>query len=118
MSLLFPLVRLKTGWLVTVANVGDSAVLIDTHTEVKELTSCHRLDDNELEVARLRKGVLPVQSICFPASERRACARLPVLSSISQIMCGNGGNVLGSAVNWLLCGGAQLVTLWQLCARI
>eukprot|EP00193_Tetraselmis_chui_P002710 CAMPEP_0177762566 /NCGR_PEP_ID=MMETSP0491_2-20121128/6413_1 /TAXON_ID=63592 /ORGANISM="Tetraselmis chuii, Strain PLY429" /LENGTH=547 /DNA_ID=CAMNT_0019278629 /DNA_START=37 /DNA_END=1680 /DNA_ORIENTATION=+ len=49
-------VMLVTGWLVTVANVGDSAVLIDTHTEVKELTSCHRLDDNELEVARLRKA--------------------------------------------------------------
>lgn len=41
------------GWFLSVANVGDSEVYIDTGTCVCELTNCHKVDDNIAEQERL-----------------------------------------------------------------
>lgn len=44
---------LQTGWLITVANLGDSSAYVDTGSDVVGLTEDHRLDDSELERQRL-----------------------------------------------------------------
>jgi hypothetical protein len=47
-------VALCTGWLLTVANTGDSAVVLDTGCSLLELTLSHRIQSNMDEQARLK----------------------------------------------------------------
>lgn len=52
----------QTGWLATVANVGDSDVIMQTAKHVRELSTTHRLNDNDSEIDRLERGALPTLS--------------------------------------------------------
>ena len=53
--------RLQTGWLVTVANVGDSLIGMETADGFKILSADHRLNENPAEVERLLKSaILPL----------------------------------------------------------
>lgn len=45
-----------SGWLVTVANTGDSSAVIDTGDHISEITVSHRIQINTAEQERLRKG--------------------------------------------------------------
>lgn len=47
---------LVTGWLATVANVGDSDVVVQTTKELREVSTTHRLNENDYEIARLEKA--------------------------------------------------------------
>ena len=42
-----------TGWLLTIANTGDSGAFLDTGNSVLEATEDHRVADNARERARL-----------------------------------------------------------------
>lgn len=65
----------KTGWLVTVANVGDSAVYMHTEQGSSRITADHRLDNSMEEVKRLesRESQRPVPRLrtcgfhCLPS---------------------------------------------------
>jgi len=57
-------VALLRGWLLTVANVGDSEVFLDTRDHIVEMTCCHRLNDNEPEQLRLRSAGVKVDKLC------------------------------------------------------
>ncbi|CAD7704143.1 unnamed protein product [Ostreobium quekettii] len=52
------------GWLLTVANVGDSEVFLDTRNHIVEMTCCHKLNDNEPEQLRLRSAGVKVDKLC------------------------------------------------------
>jgi BRCA1-associated protein len=47
-------VALCTGWLLTVANAGDSGAVLDTGSSLVELTCSHRIQSNLEEQSRLR----------------------------------------------------------------
>lgn len=49
-------VALARGWLLTVANVGDSEVFLDVRGQVIEMTCCHKLNDNKAEQERLKSA--------------------------------------------------------------
>ncbi|KAJ9519451.1 hypothetical protein QJQ45_023188 [Haematococcus lacustris] len=49
-------VVLCTGWLLTVANTGDSAAVLDTGCSLLELTHSHRIHTNHEEQARLKSA--------------------------------------------------------------
>jgi len=46
-------VVLLAGWLLTVANLGDTEAVIDTGNKIEVMTCSHRLEDCEKERARL-----------------------------------------------------------------
>eukprot|EP00798_Chlamydomonas_sp_ICE-L_P005307 gene5307-18551_t len=54
-----------TGWLVTVANTGDSAAIIDTGSTIVEVTRSHRIHTNTEEQARLRAAGCNLASLGF-----------------------------------------------------
>lgn len=49
-------VALSIGWLLTVANTGDSATVLDTGCSILELTRSHRIHSNMEEQARLKQA--------------------------------------------------------------
>lgn len=49
-------VALSIGWLLTIANTGDSATVLDTGCSILELTKSHRIHSNKDEQARLRQA--------------------------------------------------------------
>ncbi len=49
-------VCLATGWLLTVANTGDSAAVLDTGSSMLELIKSHRIHSNLEEQARLKQA--------------------------------------------------------------
>lgn len=54
-----------TGSLVTVANVGDSAAVLDTGCSMLELTRSHRIHTDDEERARLKAAGCTVASLGF-----------------------------------------------------
>lgn len=56
---------LITGPLVTVANIGDSAAVLDTGCSMLELTTTHRIHDSLQEQSRLRGSGCNVASMGF-----------------------------------------------------
>ena len=56
---------LITGSLLTLANVGDSEAFIDTGCSIMELTSCHNIDRNIKEQARLVRAGCQVARIAL-----------------------------------------------------
>jgi len=57
-------VALVRDWLLTVANVGDSEVFLDTRHQIIEMSCCHKLNDNEPEQHRLRLAGVKVATLC------------------------------------------------------
>uniref|UniRef100_A0A061S795 Protein phosphatase 2c 15 n=1 Tax=Tetraselmis sp. GSL018 TaxID=582737 RepID=A0A061S795_9CHLO len=49
-------VVIATGWMLTVANVGDSSVVVETSKGYRIVSADHRLEDNEDEAERLRQS--------------------------------------------------------------
>jgi serine/threonine protein phosphatase PrpC len=47
-------VAIVTGWLLTVANAGDSMAILDTPTGIKEMITSHRIQEGMPEHDRLR----------------------------------------------------------------
>eukprot|EP00884_Botryococcus_braunii_P014195 jgi/Botrbrau1/22777/Bobra.0132s0104.1 len=58
-----------TGWLLTVANVGDSTAMLDNGCDFTELTTSHRIDTNQGERVRVESLGVSV----FPGPSQRAC---------------------------------------------
>eukprot|EP00798_Chlamydomonas_sp_ICE-L_P008571 gene8571-34005_t len=56
---------ITTGWLVTVANIGDSSAIVDTGSTVLELTRSHRIHTNVEEQERLKQGGCTIASLGF-----------------------------------------------------
>jgi len=58
-------VVLCVGWLLTIANVGDSAAVLDTGCSILELTKSHRIQNNTEEQSRLRTAGCQLASLGF-----------------------------------------------------
>ena len=57
----------QIGWLVTVANVGDSLVMMDTMGITRMLSKNRRLDEDPEEVQRLTtRAPLPFSALLLP----------------------------------------------------
>ncbi|GMH43107.1 hypothetical protein BSKO_11029 [Bryopsis sp. KO-2023] len=56
-------VALLSGWLLTVANVGDSEVFLDVGGAIGEMTSCHKVHSNQSEQQRLLDWGATVDSL-------------------------------------------------------
>ena len=67
-------VALVTGWLVTVANVGDSSAVLDTGASILELTKSHRLHESKDEQDRLKLASCELAPLGFHL-QVRACGR-------------------------------------------
>lgn len=57
-------VALVCGWLLTVANVGDSEVFLDTKHQIIEMTCSHKLNDNKSEQDRLKSVGVKLDTLC------------------------------------------------------
>lgn len=62
-------VALMCGWMLTIANVGDSEVFLDERAKIIEMTCCHKVNDNKEEQERLKAGGMLIK----PLSKRRRC---------------------------------------------
>ena len=61
------LIFMQTGWIVTIANVGDSFVCVETKAGgMKMVAVDHRLERNEEEAERLRKSGLKAWACGLP----------------------------------------------------
>lgn len=65
---------LQTGWLLSVANLGDSTAYLDTGREVMRLTADHRVDESAPEQDRL-KAFAPRFSVRRLAANMQGFAR-------------------------------------------
>eukprot|EP00775_Hariotina_reticulata_P009503 gene9503-9666_t len=58
-------IAVVSGWLLTVANTGDSNAVIDTGDEVQEITYSHRIQVNKGEQNRLRQSGVQLAPLGF-----------------------------------------------------
>lgn len=61
-------VAVVVGWLLTVANVGDSLAFLNSVGGFRQLTANHRLQTNSCEVDRLRSAGVQVATVSFDAA--------------------------------------------------
>eukprot|EP00210_Caulerpa_lentillifera_P003106 g2968.t1 len=61
-------VALVCGWLLTVANLGDTEAMLDTGEEILILTSSHRLEDSQQEQDRMREAGVTLARLCYDLS--------------------------------------------------
>ncbi|CAG9467546.1 unnamed protein product [Pedinophyceae sp. YPF-701] len=100
---------LVTGWLATVASLGDTLAYLDTGSEVVPVTADHRLDVSEREVKRVRahegRGVL-VRRLC--TSLRGAAEEFE--GGVGPLRVWPGGLALGRALGDFDVGEAVICT--------
>jgi serine/threonine protein phosphatase PrpC len=58
-------VAIVTGWLLTVANAGDSMAILDTPKGIKEMVASHRIQENTTEQDRLRAAHAQIAPLGF-----------------------------------------------------
>ena len=64
-------VALSIGWLLTVANAGDSGCVLDTGSSMLDMISSHRIHTSTREQARLKEARQYVASLGFHLQVRK-----------------------------------------------
>ncbi|GMH46027.1 hypothetical protein BSKO_13991 [Bryopsis sp. KO-2023] len=93
-------VGLVSGWMLTVANVGDSEVFLDQRAKIIEMTCCHKVNDNKREQERLHGAGLKVKALsksrCGPPKDGEA--------GIGPLRVWPGGIAMSRSLGDLDCG--------------
>lgn len=78
----------QTGWLATVANLGDSEIIMQTTKECRVLSTSHRLNDNDAEIDRMERGesLPPKHTHIHTRSSCTHYHHLPLLTT-RQLLC-------------------------------
>lgn len=93
-------VALVCGWLLTVANVGDSEVFLDTARGTTEMSCCHKIDDNVSEQKRLQLAGVRVDTL-----GRRKCGPpAPGEKGVGPKRVWPGGVAMSRSLGDLDCG--------------
>ncbi|CAD7697268.1 unnamed protein product [Ostreobium quekettii] len=95
---------LLSGWLLTVANVGDSEVYLDTGTCVGEMACCHKVEDNKKEQQRLAVAGVRVASL----SSTLLGPPLPGEVGVGPLRVWPGGVAVSRSVGDFECGSHVL----------
>lgn len=95
---------LVCGWLLTVANVGDSEVYLDTGTCIGEMAVCHKVDDNRREQERLAQAGVRVDSL----SQTLLGPPMPGERGVGPLRVWPGGIAVSRSVGDFECGAHVL----------
>lgn len=93
-------VALVCGWLLTVANVGDSEVFLDTRGQVIEMTCSHKLNDNKSEQDRLKSAGVRLDTL----SRSKRGPPAPGEQGIGPLRAWPGGIAMSRSLGDIDCG--------------
>jgi hypothetical protein len=126
-------IAVVSGWLLTVANTGDSNAVIDTGDEVQEITYSHRIQVTDRYISKLLTKVAAGlwRHFCSGSSSSSSCActgtgrtaAAAIAAAASRIA--SGLCLLGQAMvvkrYWQTAGGGAAAAaglLWHACKRM
>lgn len=94
-------VALMCGWMLTIANVGDSEVFLDKRTQILEMTCCHKVNNNREEQERLKAAGMMIKPL---SKSRRSGPPMEGEAGVGPLRAWPGGIAMSRSLGDIDCG--------------